>query len=190
MNRGWGERVRKGTKEKEETDGGSRASGWGSKWDNKGPVQAEAKPQTQAWCTLSPHHNIFKTTAHKVQKQGWTRSTEWQLLIAPSPAQRGLYAALRGGRKSRANRTPISVNCCRSAAYLPAAQGLPGQVPLCCWCEHSEGTWLLSNGRQHSSKGAFPLSSRCSSPSTGRRSAPRWISSLFAATFSLWQYHH
>lgn len=61
------------------------------------------KPRRDAHWVLTAMSS--KPQLMKVQKQGWKRSTEWQFLIAPSPAKRGLYAARRGGRKSRANRT-------------------------------------------------------------------------------------
>lgn len=145
------------------------------------------KPRRDAHWVLTTISSKPQLIKYKSKAEQGARSGSFWL----HPHQHSVAFTQRWEEEGRAEPTA------RPSQWTAAGAQLIYQLPrdclvrfLCCWCEHSEGTWLLSNGRQHSSKGAFPLSSLCSSPSTGRRSAPRWISSLFAATFSLWQYHH
>lgn len=175
-------------------------------------VKAEAKPQTQERCALC----IFKTTAHKSTKAA--SDTEHQVVVFDctlSSRAEPLHNPERGGRKSRPNRTPFQ----RSSAAAQLIYGLSGGASSVLTTNFSKkiesrAAWLLQNRKQDPSKVAsalpnpwdpppggrpkppnlprtplgVPSSRRL--PSTGRHSASRWIESLFAVTFFLWQHNH
>lgn len=164
-------------------------------------------------------HFVSSKPQHtKAQKQHGTRSTKWLFLIAPSAAPSSRAEPLHnpgwGGRKSRPNRTPLPAELCSGSAYLQAVLGsclcadnklLKKDWKPSCLAATKQETGSFQGGictpksigsppgsphtphLPHTPLGV-PSSRRL--PGTGRHSASRWIESLFAVTFFLWQHNH
>lgn len=175
-------------------------------------VKAEAKPQTQERCALC----IFKTTAHKSTKAA--SDTEHQVVVFDctlSSTAEPLHNPERGGRKSRPNRTPLPAELCSGSAYLRAVRGSflcadnklfkKDWKPSCLAATKQETGSFQGGICTPKSMGSPPggrpkppnlprtplgVPSSRRLPSTGRHSASRWIESLFAVTFFLWQHNH